>query len=57
MSWCNHSPHPNAEICWKKVGGKTLLELYSTRPIQCGEEVTIYYANLEEYEQSGTWAI
>ncbi|NER00816.1 MAG: SET domain-containing protein [Cyanothece sp. SIO2G6] len=51
-SLCNHDNEPNAKIEWvvDEIGLWT--RLISTQEIAAGEEVTIYYTNIEDYNFS-----
>lgn len=56
ISFCSHSDCPNAAIQWDTVDGQTMLRLFSLYHIKALEEVTIRYANVEEYQGASTWA-
>jgi hypothetical protein len=48
-SFCNHSEQPNAKIEWCKDRIGLWAKLTALQDIQAGEEVTIFYTNIDEY--------
>ena len=52
-SICNHAHSPNADLAWMKEEDGVWVELHAKRDIEAGEEVTIYYQNIEEYVAYG----
>ena len=48
-SFCNHSEQPNANIEWSKDRVGLWAKLTALHDIQAGEEVTIFYTNIDEY--------
>ena len=48
---CNHSDEPNAKMIWEKGWGM----LVAQKEIFAGEEITLRYTNLLEYEDRETW--
>jgi len=48
-SFCNHSEKPNAEVKWVEDDLGQWACLTALRDINPGEEVTMYYANIDEY--------
>ncbi len=48
-SFCNHSEQPNARIEWEERETGTWANLISLRDIEAGEEMTLYYTNVDEY--------
>ncbi len=48
-SLCNHSNHPNARIEWEARETGVWANLVSLRDIEAGEEITLYYTDIEEY--------
>lgn len=49
-SFCNHSNSPNAEVRWVDgENGLLWVHLIALKDIHADEEVTISYANLDEY--------
>jgi hypothetical protein len=56
MSFCSHSGCPKAAIRWDIEGGQTILRLFSVTHIKAMDEVTIRYANVEDYQGASTWA-
>ena len=55
VSFCNHAPKPNAEVRWAVCFGQAILTMCAKNPIQAGSEVTMRYANTEEYPGSEYW--
>ena len=55
LTWCNHSSDPNAKVEWEYTKTKTLLRLVAVHDISVGDEITMTYANPEEYENFATW--
>jgi hypothetical protein len=49
-SICNHSHSPNAAIEWVSECTGLVAYLRAVRDVQIGEEITVYYTNLEEYD-------
>ena len=52
-SFCSHADEPNATVEWRRIGANLWADLTATRPIAAGEEVTIRYANIEDYDTEG----
>lgn len=50
-SICNHSNSPNAVIDWVTERTGLVAYLRANRDIQIGDEITVYYTNLEEYRE------
>lgn len=48
-SLCNHSPNPNARIEWSEDHVGPWASLVAVRDIKPGEEVTLFYTNIDEY--------
>ena len=48
-SVCNHSSQPNAIVRWCQTGSLVWGSLWTLCEIQPGEELTIYYTNIDEY--------
>lgn len=48
-SLTNHSEHPNTKIEWYEDDSGFWAELVALRDIQPGEEVTMYYTNINDY--------
>ena len=48
-SFCNHSEDPNAKIHWFKNETGVWISLISIKNIAVNEEVTMSYANIEDY--------
>jgi uncharacterized protein len=55
MSFCNHANQPNAEIQWDQDINTTIISLVALNDIQSGDEITMRYANLDEYPESSSW--
>ena len=49
MALCNHSENPNAYVDWQELETGVWANLVSLRDIGAGEEITLYYADKEEY--------
>ena len=49
-SLCNHANTPNAKIDWVINEISLWAHLTSIRDIAAGEEVTLYYTNINEYQ-------
>ncbi|MGV6808516.1 MAG: SET domain-containing protein-lysine N-methyltransferase [bacterium] len=49
VSLCNHSDTPNVRIEWVENETGLWSHLITTQDIQAGEEVTMYYTNIDEY--------
>ncbi|PWC16415.1 SET domain-containing protein-lysine N-methyltransferase [Brenneria corticis] len=52
-SFCNHSISPNATIIWKKDGLGIWGILKAISDIYINEEITIHYANIDDYVMRG----
>ncbi|MCI5117859.1 MAG: SET domain-containing protein-lysine N-methyltransferase [Candidatus Electrothrix sp. AW2] len=50
-SLTNHSDHPNAKVEWYEDSAGFRAELIALRDIQPGEEVTMYYTNINDYPE------
>mgnify|MGYP006312620747 CR=1 FL=1 len=48
-SLCNHSETPNAYINWVKDEIGLWAHLIASKDIQAGEEVFVFYTNIDEY--------
>ncbi|TRD14164.1 SET domain-containing protein-lysine N-methyltransferase [Palleronia caenipelagi] len=55
MAFCNHSSNPNAFIRWGRFKDETTMTLLAHRDISQGEEITMRYANIDEYLNSNQW--
>ena len=51
-SLCNHSDRPNAEVSWVEDEVGLWCHLIAQRDIEAGEEVTLFYTNIDEYSIS-----
>lgn len=51
-SICNHAEDPNATVRWRENGLGLWADLEAIREIAAGEEVTVYYTNIDEYEHA-----
>lgn len=53
MSWCNHSANPTAKIIWNLIDNDCYeLQLFTIKSVQAGDEITVTYANINEYDES-----
>lgn len=50
-SLANHSEHPNTKIEWHEDDSGFRAELVAIQDIQPGEEVTMYYTNINDYSE------
>ena len=48
-SLCNHSAGPNARVRWRRDSLGLWAELVALSAIAAGEEITVFYTNIEEY--------
>lgn len=55
ISFCNHAGQPNAEVRWAIRGCHAVLTMCAMHLIHQGSEVTMRYANVEEYPGSEQW--
>lgn len=51
-SLCNHSDRPNAQVSWIVDAVGLWCYLKTQRDIGAGEEVTLFYTNIDEYSRS-----
>ncbi|MDY6784392.1 MAG: SET domain-containing protein-lysine N-methyltransferase [Cyanobacteriota bacterium] len=51
-SLCNHSENPNAYINWVKDEIGLWAHLIALKDIQLGEEVFVFYTNIDEYSSA-----
>lgn len=49
ISLCNHSDNPNAYVKWIETDTWLWAYLIATKDIEPGEEITLYYINIDEY--------
>ena len=52
---CNHADRPNAIVEWVRDDVGPWAEFIALVPIEAGEEITLYYSNLDEYEGAGSF--
>lgn len=52
-SLCNHAENPNAHIEWIENDIGLWSHLLAKRDIEKGEEVTLFYTNIDEYTHIG----
>ncbi len=55
VSFCSHADKPNAEVRWSFDGGILLVRLVAVKPIVPRSEITMAYANLEDYPDRKNW--
>jgi len=51
-SFCNHAEKPNARVEWVENEVGVWAHLIAQKDIQEGEEVTLFYTNIEEYSEA-----
>ena len=49
MTLCSHSDEPNAKVFWNESGGVFFASIKALRSIAQGEEITVFYTNINEY--------
>jgi flagella basal body P-ring formation protein FlgA len=49
-SFCSHASHPNAQVQWVQDDIGLWAHLVAKQDIAKGEEITLYYTNVEQYE-------
>jgi len=54
-SLCNHSQKANARVEWVKNEVGLWAHLVAKRDIEAGEEVTLFYTNINEYPDAGSF--
>jgi uncharacterized protein len=54
-SLCNHSKEPNSYVEWVNKETGIWANLISLRNIEAGEEITLYYTNIDEYPNSSAF--
>ena len=52
-SFCSHAEDPNAKVEWRRTEEGLWADLTTVRPIAAGEEVTLRYGNIEQYDTQG----
>ena len=52
-SFCSHADEPNAVVEWRRTGDDLWADLTATQAIAAGDEVTLRYANIEDYDSQG----
>ena len=52
-SFCSHAEEPNATVEWRRTGAGLWADLTATRAIAVGDEVTLRYANIDDYDTDG----
>ena len=55
ISIVNHSPQPNAAVEWHLDGEEGWATLRLLEDLDDGEEVTIAYTNIDEYQNTDQW--
>ena len=48
-SLCNHSENPNSKVCWIENEVGLWCHLVAIKNIEPGEEVTLFYTNIDKY--------
>lgn len=48
-SLCNHAEKPGARVTWRRDSLGLWADLVALRDLAAGQEVTVYYTNIEEY--------
>lgn len=51
-SICNHAEEPNAVVRWHQSDLGVWAHLEATQEISAGDEITVYYTNIDEYEHA-----
>ena len=49
LSFCNHAARPNAAVRWESDSLGLWAELTALRDIAEGQEITLFYTNIDEY--------
>lgn len=52
-SLCNHAERPGAKVLWRRDPLGLWADLVALRDLVAGEEVTVFYTNIEEYPDRG----
>ena len=52
-SLCNHAERPGARVRWRRDRLGLWADLIALRDLQPGEEITVYYTNIDEYPDRG----
>ena len=52
LTFCNHAADPNAEVTWSDDALGFWATLTARREIAEGEEVTLYYTNIDDYKSA-----
>ena len=50
LTFCNHADKPNAAVRWESDQAGLWALLEALRDIAAGEEITLFYTNIAEYE-------
>lgn len=50
LTFCNHAANPNAVVQWESDDAGPWAVLEALRDIAEGEEITLFYTNIAEYE-------
>lgn len=51
-SFCNHAEKPNARVEWVENEVGLWSHLIAQKDIEVNEEVTLFYTNIDEYQQA-----
>ena len=49
LTFCNHAANPNAAVRWESDALGLWAELTALRDIAEGQEITLFYTNIDEY--------
>ncbi|HMA14400.1 MAG TPA: SET domain-containing protein-lysine N-methyltransferase [Kiloniellaceae bacterium] len=49
LTFCNHAANPNAAVRWESDSLGLWAELTALRDIAEGQEITLFYTNIDEY--------
>lgn len=55
LAFCNHSSSPNAFVQWQSHGSIVSVQLYASRRICENDEITMRYANIDQYPGVSNW--
>lgn len=55
LTFCNHSSSPNAFVQWQSQGSIVSVQLCASRRICENDEITMRYANIDQYSDVTSW--
>lgn len=55
LSFCSHSSKPNTRVAWLYHSEIVLVRLIALTSIAPGQEITMRYSNIDEYEGADSW--